>query len=138
VIYDRRMVRALAIIIAAALPLAGSAVAAAEPTPAPSPCAYRLSPPQVVGVSGTSMVTATLSVAGCDAATTYLSVVCIQVEGGSGPGSCGENNGILTAQVYFTPYQPGATYVSTGRGCATTGNPPQPTCQPLGPKSATL
>ena len=29
--------------------------------------------------------------------------------------------GSLTAQVFYAPYRPGATYVSTGRGCANTG-----------------
>ena len=43
------------------------------------------------------------------------------------------------AQVFYEPYQPGATYISSGRGCgkafelATDGN-----CQILGPINATL
>jgi len=133
------MRKPLVLVAAAALPFAGSAgVAVAQPSPAPLSCSYRLSPPQVVQVGGTAMVTATVSPAGCDAATTFVSIACLNIEGGAGPGRCEQNNGILTAQVYFAPYQPGATYVSTGRGCATSSNPPRSSCQPLGPESATL
>jgi hypothetical protein len=121
------------------VPFAGSTgVAVAEPAPPPSSCNYTLSAPHVVQVSGTDMVTATLSPAGCDGAMTFLSVACLQVQGGSGPGKCEQNNGILTAQVYFAPYQPGATYIATGRGCATSGNPPQSSCLTVGPQAATL
>jgi hypothetical protein len=138
VIYDPGMIRSLTFLIAAmALPFAGTeGMARAEPTSAP--CDYTLSPPHVVQVSGTSVVTATLSAAGCDQANVYLSVACIQLEGSDGPGKCEQNNGILAAQVYYAPYRPGATYVATGRGCATTGNPPQPFCQPVGPLTSTL
>jgi hypothetical protein len=131
------MIRSLVFPIAAAtLSVAGTtAVAAAEP---PSTCTYNLSPPQVVDVSGTQMVTATLSPGACDRANAYLSVACVQEEGSPGPGKCVQNNGNLTAQVFFAPYRPGATYVSTGRGCANIGNPPQPVCTPVGPVAATF
>jgi hypothetical protein len=122
---------------AVALALAGTAaVAGAEPSP--PPCAYTLSPPQVVQLSGTKAVTATLSPAGCDRSVAYLTVACVQLQGSDGPGQCQQQNGILTAQVFYQPYRPGATYIATGRGCATTGNPPQPVCQPMGPLTATL
>lgn len=131
------MIRSLSLLAAVALPFAGTqGVAGAEPTP--PPCTYALSPPQVVQVSGTSMVTATLSPAACDRSNVYLSVACIQLQGSDGPGRCEQNNGILTVKVYYAPYRAGATYVSTGRGCALTGNPPQPVCQPVGPFSARL
>ena len=65
-------------------------------------------------------------------------VACVQLQGSDGPGQCAQQNGILTAQVFYQPYRPGATYVATGRGCANTGNPPQPVCQPVGPLTATL
>ena len=122
---------------AVALALAGTApVASAEPsTP---PCTYTLSPPQVVPLSGTNTVAATLSPAGCDHSVTYLTVACVQLQGSDGPGQCAQQVGILPAQVFFQPYRPGATYVATGRGCATTGNPPQPVCKPMGPLTATL
>jgi hypothetical protein len=111
-------------------------VASAEPSP--PPCAYTLSPPQIVQLAGTTVVTATLSPAACDQAVAYLSVACVQLRGSDGPGQCAEQNGILTAQVFYQPYRPGATYIATGRGCANTGNPPQPVCQPMGPLTATL
>ncbi len=137
-IYDPSMVRPLMFLIAAVtLPVGGTAaVAVAEP--APPTCTYNLSPPQVVGVSGTSMVTATLSPGACDRANVYLSVACLQMQGSPGPPKCEQNNGVLTAQVFYAPYQPGATYVSTGRGCANTQNPPLPVCTPVGPVTATI
>src|ERR1700754_3097802 len=131
------MIRSLMALPAAALALAGTA-AVADASPNPPPCAYTLSPPRVAQLSGTNVVTATLSPAACDRSTTYLSVACVQLQGSSGPGQCAQGQGILTAQVFFQPYRPGATYVSTGRGCANTGNPPQPVCQSTGPLTATL
>jgi len=132
------MMRSLMILTAAvALALTGTAgVARAEPSP--PPCAYTLSPPHVVQLSGTNVVTATLSPAGCDRSNPYLSVACVQLQGSDGPGQCQQAEGTLTAQVYYAPYRPGATYISTGRGCASTGNPPRPFCQPTGPYTATL
>jgi hypothetical protein len=137
-IYDPGMIRSLTLVMAAAvLPVAGTAaVAGAQPVPAT--CTYNLSPPQVVAVSGTDMVTATLSTGACDRSNVYHSVACIQQEGSSESAKCEENRGVLTAQVFYAPYRPGATYVSTGRGCAKTGNPPQPVCTPVGPVTATL
>jgi hypothetical protein len=131
------MLRSLARILAAvALPLSATAgVATAEPT---SPCEYTLSPPQVVKLSGSDAVTVTVAPAACDRANVYLSVACLQIQGGDGPVRCEQNNGPLIAQVYLTPYRPGATYIATGRGCASKGNPPQPSCQVLGPLTATL
>ncbi len=117
--------------------LAGSA-AMARAEPSPPPCSYRLSPPQVVQLSGTNAVTATLSPAACDRSVAYLTVACVQLQVSDGPGQCQQQNGILTAQVFYQPYRPGATYIATGRGCANTGNPPRPVCQPMGPPTATL
>lgn len=132
------MTRSLTPIIAAValLPLAAtSGVATAEPT---SPCDYTLSPPQVVQLSGTSVVTATFQPAGCDRSNVILGVACLQRQGSPGPGRCEQNSGPLVAQVYYAPYEPGATYIATGRGCATTGNPPQSFCSSVGPLTATL
>jgi hypothetical protein len=124
-------------IVSTASLLAPAGFAAADPTPA-APCDYTLTAPHVVRVSGTDMVTASISPAACARANVYLSVACVQVQGSQEAARCEQNNGPLVAQVFFAPYQPGATYVSTGRGCATTGNPPQPVCQPVGPFTATL
>ncbi|BBZ16509.1 hypothetical protein [Mycolicibacterium gadium] len=130
------MIRSLTFLLAAAtLPLASTAVAVAEPPPT---CTYNLSPPQVVDVSGTSMVTATISPGACERSNVYLSVACLQMQGSPNPPICQSSNGVLPAQVYYAPHEPGATYVSTGRGCANTGNPPQPVCTPVGPLTATV
>lgn len=112
--------------------------AAASADPGEPACSFTLSPPHVVQLSGTNVVAVTLSPAGCNDATPYQSVACVQLQGSPGPGRCKQNNGLLTAQVYLSPHQPGATYVATGRGCATKGNPPQPVCEPTGPLAATL
>jgi hypothetical protein len=127
------LIVAAALVAAVATP---TGPAGAEPTPSAG-CDFTLTPPHVVQVSGTDMVTATLSPAACNRSNAYLTVACVQLQGSPGPGRCEQNNGPLVAQVYFAPYQPGATYVSTGRGCATAGNPPQPICQPVGPLMAT-
>jgi len=101
-----------------------AAMACAEPsTPA---CSYRLSPPQVVQLSGTNAVTATLSPAACDHSVAYLTVARGQLQSSDGPGECQQQNGILTAQVFYQPYRPEAAYIATGTGCANTGNPRQP------------
>ena len=136
--YHPDMIRSPMVLAGAVvLTLAGStAVASAEPSP--SPCSYRLSPPQVVQLSGTNAVTATLSPASCDRSVAYLTVACVQLQGSDGPGQCQQQNGILTAQVFYQPYRPEATYIATGTGCANTGNPRQPVCQPMGPLPATL
>jgi hypothetical protein len=127
------------IVLTAAVVLAlGGTAAVADAEPTAPPCSYRLSPPQVVQLSGTNVVTATLSPAACNQSTAYLTVACVQLQGSDGPGQCAQQSGILTAQVFYQPYRPGARYVSTGRGCANTGNPPQGVCVPMGPLSATL
>jgi hypothetical protein len=132
------MIRSPMVLAAATvLAFAGTGVVA-RAEPSPPPCSYSLSPPQVVQLSGTSVVTATLSPAGCDRSVAYQTVACVQLQGSDGPGQCQQQNGILTAQVFYQPYRPGATYIATGRGCANTGNPPQPVCQPMGPLTATL
>jgi hypothetical protein len=132
------MIRSLmALTVAAMLALAGTpAVAGASPNP--PACAYTLTPPQVAQLSGTNVVAATLTPAACDESDSYLLVACVQLQGSDGPGQCAQNQGILPARVYYQPYRPGATYISTGRGCSSKGNPPQPVCLPTGPFTATL
>jgi hypothetical protein len=133
------MIRSLmALNAAATLALAGTAaVAGASPSPSP-PCAYTLTPPQVSQLSGTNVVTATLTPAACDQSDSYLLVACVQLQGSEGPGQCAQGEGILPAHVYYQPYRPGATYISTGRGCSSKGNPPTPVCSTSGPFTATL
>jgi hypothetical protein len=114
----------------------GDGVARAEPWP-PSPCGFTLSPPQVVNVGGVSKVTATVTSTVCGiAASPYQSVACVELQGQQG-GSCIQ--GRDTAQVYFEPYTPGATYLSRGRGCGIiVPTLPADNCQILGPITATL
>lgn len=139
----RRRLQALAAVIALAAAGVGAAAATAmtagaEPTQ-PATCAYSLTPPHLVSVSGADMVTATVTMAGCTGrATPVSSVVCIRAEGSSLGDQCAEGKGTLPAQVYFTPYRPGTTYVSEGRGCANLIVPPSSTCQSVGPQSETL
>lgn len=137
--YDPGMIRSLAVAAAAVtLTVAGAAgVAQAEPSP-PKACSYALSPPHVVQLSGTNVVTATLLPSACDRSEPYLSVACVQLQGSDGAPQCQQGEGNLAARVYYAPYRPGGTYIATGRGCAVTGNPPQPVCQPLGPIAVTL
>ena len=46
---------------------------------------------------------------------------------------------VARAELYCAPYRPGATYVSTGRGCAPLiENLPDRNCQLLGPYIAAL
>ncbi len=131
------MYRTFAVLAAATLVL-GATPAVAGAQPAPSACNYDLTPPSVVNVSGTNMVTATLSPGACDGANTFQMVACLQMQGSSGPAQCARNNGLLPAQVFFQPYHPGTTYTATGRGCASKGNPPHGICQENGPLTATL
>lgn len=123
---------------AATMLVLGSNAAVAGAQPAESPCNYTLTAPTVVSVSGTAMVTATVSPAACDGAVAFQTVACIQMQGASGPAQCVQGKGIKPAQVFYQPYRPGATYTSTGRGCASKGNPPQTYCQEAGPFTSGL
>lgn len=112
-------------VLAAAVAFALAGAVSAKADPVPPTCSYTLAGPQVVQLSGTNVVTATLSPAACDRSVAYQAVACVQMQGDDGPGQCAQQNGILMAQVFYQPYRPGATYVATGRGCASTGNPPR-------------
>ena len=118
--------------------IATASPAAAEPNQPPT-CSFNLTPPQVVQVSGTDMVAATVTMAGCAGqAAPASSVACIQAEGSSTTEKCVEGKGQLPAQVYFAPYRAGTTYTARGRGCAVITAPPSSTCQTVGPVTATL
>jgi hypothetical protein len=115
-------------------------VAATSPAAAevPAACDFTLSTPQVVTVSGTPMVTATLTPAACTGtANPKSSQVCIATNGAT-PGRCEQANGYETAQVYFAPYTPGLNYVANGSGCAGLATPSAAICSSWGPTSATL
>lgn len=136
-IYHRRVIR-----ISAAAVVAAAVAILVPPTPtaaAEAACDFRLTPPRLTQLSGMTVVTATVDPAGCRvAAAPTLSVACLQMQGSQVAERCAQTEGPGTAQVYYAPYQPGATYVSSGRGCASAGNPPTSQCQTTGPLVVTL
>lgn len=115
----------------------GASGAHAQPPPPGTPCSFTLSPPEVVQVSGGDMVTATMTPAGCGGPfTPRLSVACIQ--GADSTTQCTQARGTDPAQV-FTPYRPGATYTSTGRGLGSVfSDASEPNWLVLGPFTAVL
>jgi hypothetical protein len=119
----------------------GAATIAHADPPPPPPCAFTLSPPQVVQVAGASMVTATVEIGNCVAppAGPTMSVACVQLQAANAVTQCAQAHGQDAAQVFYSPYQPGATYIATGRGCPSwIGQSIAPICQILGPETATL
>lgn len=118
---------------------AGPGVAAASPPDEESyHCAYTMDAPSVVDVSGTKMVTATITPAACTGPVNSNSTqVCLSTAG-LVMDRCAFNTGQGAAQAYFGPYVPGATYTAKGRGCAGSYRPASTVCETLGPVSATL
>lgn len=120
---------------------------AAPPEGASGSCSWVLTPPQVVKVSSTSMVLATVKPGPCPMdAVPNDSVVCLSIKGEDSQGQCGHQAGSAPALIYY-PYRPGATYVVTGQGCAdvfenpvdhSTTGPVSKICQAIGPASFTL
>jgi hypothetical protein len=107
----------------------GSGVAGASPqAPPPPPCTFTLSAP----LAGSGPVTATVRSTECaPLAVPYLTVACLQPVGGAQ--FCSQAHGADPAQV-TVPYQPGVTYIATGRGCARWMSlDPAANCQLLGP-----
>jgi hypothetical protein len=101
-------------------------------------CTFVLSQPKVVQISGLSLVSATMRPGPCTIhATPNLSVVCLSVVGSGTQGECASKNGQDPAEVRY-PYQPGATYVLRGQGCASTFVPPYTLCQDFPPTQITL
>jgi len=113
----------------------GAGVAAADPES--SMCNFTLSQPEVVEMSGTAMVKATLTPAACTGgAYATFSQVCLSTPGSAG--RCAELPGYNAASVYLGPYRPGVAYTARGRGCAAQLNPPAPMCMSVGPTTVTL
>ncbi|MGO4444128.1 hypothetical protein AB4Z42_12315 [Mycobacterium sp. 2YAF39] len=132
---------AMVIGMSSAVVLGGLACAGgahAQPPPNPGPCNYTLSPPQVVQVNGVTKVTATLTPAGCLAPwKPKYGIACLSIQGGSE--QCTNARNAVPTQVFYEPYQPGATYASTGRGCSAIFDyTTDPNCLLLGPVNATL
>ncbi|GJF17289.1 hypothetical protein NGTWS1803_34690 [Mycolicibacterium cyprinidarum] len=131
----------LGVVLAVAATTAFAGVAGANFAHAgpPPPCSFTLSPPQVVQVSGVNMVTATVSPMCGPQAVPAQSVACLQMQAGDRVTRCHPSDNSGSANIFYEPYVPGATYVATGRGCAAwIGQLPAPDCQLLGPYSATL
>ncbi|MFV9635428.1 hypothetical protein [Mycobacterium neumannii] len=103
-------------------------------------CGYTLSPPQVVNTGGVSKVTATVSFLACGAPfRPAMSVACVHLAGPDSQGQCTQARGPGAAQVFFEPYQPGGTYIASGRGCGKVFEDAlEPNCQMLGPINVTL
>jgi hypothetical protein len=100
-------------------------------------CSYTMSDPHVVDVSGTQMVSATLTPSGCsDSAKPINSQVCLTTANNAG--RCAELPGYATAHTYLSPYVPGQSYTATGRGCAARTQTPAVVCSSVGPQTATL
>jgi hypothetical protein len=134
VIYHLRMSRVVNLLPVTLL-FAGAAVAGTGPANSqPSACGFTLSPPQVVQTDSGSKVTATVTLVECwGPFRPELSVACVHVAGQDSQGQCTQARGPAVAQV-FQPYQPGATYTSSGRGCGTIFyDAMEPNCQLLGP-----
>lgn len=132
----------LAVACVAALAGFGSAGAAqaAPPTDGEQPsCVYTLSKPFVVEVSGRQMVSATLDALPCTGSILPNSkTVCVQLQGSDAAPLCKYVPAYDVAQVYFAPYRPGSTYVSTGTGCGAVRPTFVSVCATQGPFSATL
>lgn len=120
---------ALASVGSAVACLGLTGVAHAYPIPPPPPCTFTLSMPVIEG----DVVSATVQSVGCaPLAAPYSSIACLQPGDGTTQ-RCAQSHGADPARVSVT-YQPGVTYVATGRGCARwVGFPPAPDCQLLGP-----
>lgn len=123
-------------VVMAAFAVAFSGVGVAAPVanagPLP-PCTYTLSPP-VVGPGG---VSSTAELAGCGpGGGPQKAVACLL--GADGVTHCTQGRGSDPATI-TVPYQPGVTYIATGRGCPVwLGQNVAPDCQLLGPLTATL
>lgn len=132
------MARAILVLLSGVL-IAGVTAIPAHAEPAP-PCTFALSPPTVIHVDGADMVSVTVSPAACEApADPRMTVACVQRQDNASPIQCNQGRGAQPAEVR-TPYRPGATYVSTGRGCGGWMGIREiaPQCQVLGPLAAPL
>ena len=118
----------------------GAGAASAEPTgDGQASCVYTLSKPFVVDVSGVKMVSATLKSLPCAGHILPNSqTVCVEPQGGGTAPQCVNKGGYELAQVYFAPYRPGTTYISTGTGCGSVGPTMVSACATQGPYTAKL
>lgn len=121
--------------------LSGATAATASPPPdgADQPsCVYTLSPAQLVDVSGTTMVMATLTPYPCTGSINPNSLtVCVTPEQNPSAGTCGFSAVPSMAEV-FVPYKPGTTYLVKGTGCGSVYTTQGSICSTVGPFTVTL
>jgi hypothetical protein len=116
-----------------------SPTAFAEPDGGSQPsCNWTLSRPFLVDVSGRTMVSATFSSLPCTGMLPNQQTACVELQGGGTAPICAHLAGYGSAQVYFAPYRPGSTYVSTGSGCGAVTVTLVSSCGSRGPLAATL
>lgn len=126
------VLRRLAVVTALVLGLCGISTTDPARTLAQPACTYLLSAPQLKTLQGGAVqVAATLRVTSCaDGVVPWKNVVCLAPTGANG--RCAGTWGWNTAEVFLEPGGP-APYSSTGKGCVTSGQPPESICTPLGP-----
>lgn len=97
------------------------------------PCTYNLSAPRMARLpGGPDVVIATIQAIRCsDPWQASSAVVCIAPEASGG--KCAEGWGYDRVEVHYAPTQSSSFYTAAGKGCATSGNPSQVKCAPLGP-----
>src|ERR1700686_1062194 len=137
----RCVTAAVSVLSTAVLVLGFAGPASADPSSDASPepsCTYTLSSPQLVQVSGVTMVTATLAPFPCTGSINPNSMtVCVKAQGDGTNGKCAFGAKPIAAQVSYASYRPGTTYVSEGRGCGSVFTAEGSVCSSVGPKTAT-
>jgi hypothetical protein len=117
----------------------GAPTAGAEPPP---PCGFTISPPEIVVNEGISVVTTIVQPDVCvvPPAGPTQTVACIQLQGGDTGSTCAQSRPQTGVAQVYVPYQPGATYIATGRGVPSWIGQADvaPEWQILGPVTATL
>lgn len=124
--------------VAAVLGACPAIAAASPPDEGSFRCTFAMDAPTVVDVSGTKMVTATITPGACTGPVNSSSTqICLSTHG-QGIDRCAFTTGQGSAQAYFGPYVPGTTYTAKGRGCGGAFRPASTICETVGPLSATL
>jgi hypothetical protein len=128
----------LAVLYSMSSAASSSALPPGDPAP-PASCVYTLSPPRLAQVSGVTMVTATLTPFPCTGSINPNSItVCLSAQGDDDNAKCAFEARPIPAQVYWSAYRPGTTYVSSGQGCGSVFTAEGSVCSSVAPKSATL
>jgi hypothetical protein len=115
----------------------GLPVCAASPVPAVG-CRYVIGPPSITTTPGATMVSSSISSAGCAPTNNpSITVVCLRASSDDTAGRCASVSGAMPAYVSY-PYRPGTTYTVTGTGCTASVSPSRDSCQSVGPLSVRL